>query len=67
MKAQDNISKRAAVEKESLTLENDKEDQNKYYLRYLKPPVLYMKWENRDINVTEWANIPKFPLLLNRD
>ena len=27
MKAQDNISKRAAIEKESLTLEKDKEDQ----------------------------------------
>ena len=46
-----------------MTLEKDKEDQSKYYLRYLKPPVLYMKLENRDINVTEWANIAKFPLL----
>ena len=50
-----------------MTLEKDKEDQSKYYLSYLKPPVLYMKWENRDINVTEWANFPKFPLLLNGD
>ena len=24
-----------------------------------------MKWENRDINVEEWANIPNFPLLVN--
>ena len=26
-----------------------------------------MKWENRDIDVVEWANIPKFPRLLNGD
>ena len=26
-----------------------------------------MKWENCDINVVEWVNIPKFPLLLNGD
>ena len=49
--------------KEPLTLEKDKEDQGKYYLSYPKPPVLYMKWENRDINAVEWENIPKFPLL----
>ena len=41
-----------------MTLEKDKEDQSKYYLSYPKPPVLDMKWENRDINVVEWANIP---------
>ena len=58
MKSHDNISKRAAVEKEPLTLEKDKEDQSKYYLSYPKLPVLDMKWENRDINVVEWANIP---------
>ena len=23
--------------------------------------------ENRDIDIVEWANIPKFPLLLNGD
>ena len=57
-KSQDNISKRAAVEKELLTLEKDKEDQSKYYLSYPKPPVLDIKWANRDINVVEWANIP---------
>ena len=56
-----------AVEKEPLTLEKDNEDQSKYYFRYPKPPVLDMKWENHDINVVEWANIPKFPLLLNGD
>ena len=50
-----------------MTLEKDKEDQSKYYLCYPKPPVLSMKWENHDINVVEWANIPKFPLLLNSD
>ena len=50
-----------------MTLEKDKEDQSKYYLSYLKPPVLDIKCENCDINVTEWANIPKFPLLLNGD
>ena len=50
-----------------MTLEKDKEDQSKYYLSYPKPPVLKMKWENRDINVVEWSDIPKFPLLLNGD
>ena len=52
-KSQDNISKRAAVEKELLTLEKDKEDQSKYYLSYPKPPVLDMKWANCDINVVK--------------
>ena len=66
-KAQDNISKRAIVKKEPSTLEKDKENQSKYYLSYPKPSVLDMKWENRDINVAEWANIPNFPLLLNGD
>ena len=55
------------VEKEPLTLEKDNEDQSKYYLSYPKPPVLDMKWENYDINIAEWANIPKFPPLLNGD
>ena len=31
----------------------DKKDQNKYYLSYPKPPILDIKWENRDINVAE--------------
>ena len=39
------ISKRAAVEKEPLTLEKDKEDQSKYYLSYSMPPVLDMMWQ----------------------
>ena len=56
-----------AVEKESFTLEKDNEEQSKYYLSYPKPPVLDMKWENHDINVVEWANILKFPSLLNGD
>ena len=60
MKAQDNISKRAAVEKETSTLEKDKEDQSKYYLSYPKPSVLDMKCENCDSNVVERTNIPKF-------
>ena len=34
---------RAAIEKEPFTLEKDKEDQSKYYLRYQKPSVLDMK------------------------
>ena len=38
-----------------MTLEKDKS--------YPKPPVLNMKWANRDINVVEWANIPKFSAL----
>ena len=48
-----------------MTLEKDKEDSSKYYLRYSKPPVSEMKWENCDINVVEWANIPKFSALDN--
>ena len=60
-KAQDNISKWAAVEKESLTLEKDKEDQSKYYLSHPKWPVLDMKWENRDITVIEWTNVSSSP------
>ena len=51
------------MEKEPLTLEKDKEDQSKYFLSYPKPPVLDMKWANRDINVVEWVNIPKFSVL----
>ena len=35
------------------------------YLSYSKPPVLDMKWENRDANVVEEANIPKFSKLDN--
>ena len=57
----DNTSAGAAVEKKSLTLEKDKEDQSKHYLSHPNPPV--MNWENRDINVVEWANIPKFSTL----
>ena len=57
------MSKQAAVEKELLTLEKDKEDQIKYYLSYPKPPVLDMKWANCDINVVEWANILTFSAL----
>ena len=45
---------------EPLTLEKEKEDQSKYYLRYPKSSVLDMKSANRDINVVEWANIPNF-------
>ena len=48
-----------------MTLEKDKEDQSKYYLNYPKPPVLDMMWPNRDLNVVEWANIPKFSALDN--
>ena len=54
---------RAAVEKEPLNLEKDKEDQSKYYLSYPKLPVLDMKSANRDVNVAEWANIPNFNAL----
>ena len=32
-----------------MTLEKDKEDQNKYHLSYPKPSVLDMKWESPDI------------------
>ena len=46
-----------------MTLKKNKEDQSKYYLSYPKPPVLDMNWENRDINVVERANIPKFSKL----
>ena len=50
-----------------MAFEKDEEGQSKNYLNYPKPPVLDMKWENRDINVAVWANIPKFILLLNGD
>ena len=46
--------------KEPSTLE--KEDPSKYF-NYPKPPVLDMKWENRDINVVELENTPKFSKL----
>ena len=58
-KSQNNISKRAAVEKEPLTFEKDEEDQSKYYLSYPKPPVLDMKLANR----LEWVNIQTFSAL----
>ena len=48
-----------------MTLEKNKKGQSKYYLSYPKPPVLDMKLANRDINVLEWANIPKFSKLDN--
>ena len=48
-----------------MSLENDKENQSKYYLNYSKPPVLVMKRENRDINIVEWENILKFTKLDN--
>ena len=38
-----------------MTLEKDKS--------YPKSPALDMKWVSRDINVVEWANIPKFSAL----
>ena len=50
-----------------MAFEKDEEGQSKYYLSYPKPPVLDMKWENRDVNVAVWGNIPKFILLLNGD
>ena len=46
-----------------MTIKKDKEDQNKFFLSYPKPPVLDMKWENRDINVVELENTPKFSKL----
>ena len=46
-----------------MTLEKDKENYSKYYVSYPKPLVLDKKWANRDINVIEWANIPKFSAL----
>ena len=45
-----------------MTLEKDKEDSNKYYFTYPKPPVLEMGWANCDIN-WKWANISKFSAL----
>ena len=65
-KSQDNINKEAAVEKEPLTSEKEKEDQSKYYLSYPKPRLLDMRWANQDINnVVEWANIRNFSALDN--
>ena len=46
-----------------MTLEKDKEDQNKYYLSYPKLPALDMKSINRDINVVERTNIPNVSAL----
>ena len=43
-----------------MTLGKDKEDQSKYYLSYPKLTILGMKSASRDINVVEWANIPKY-------
>ena len=48
-----------------MTFEKDEEDSSKYYLSYLKPPVLEMKWANCDINVVESVNIPKLSVLDN--
>ena len=39
-KAQDKLSRRAAVEKQPWTLEKDKEGKSKYYFSYPKLPVL---------------------------
>ena len=50
------------TEKKQLTLEKDKEDQIKYYLSYPKSLLLDIKWENGDINVVEWARIPKMEI-----
>ena len=50
---------------EPLTLEKEKEDQSKYYLRYPKSSVLDMKSANRDINVVEWANVSNISSLDN--
>ena len=47
--------KQAAVEKEPLTLENNKEDQSKYYLTYSKLPVL--KRANLDRAVIPKINV----------
>ena len=49
--------------KEPLTLEKEKKDQSKYYLNYPRLPVLDIKQKNLDINVAEWAKIPKFGTL----
>ena len=53
-KAQDNVSKRAAVEKNPSTLEKDQD---------LTRLLLDMKWKNRDINIVEQENIPQFSKL----
>ena len=52
-KGQHNISKQAAVEKEPLTIEKDKEGQRKFYDSYPNPHVLDMKWQNCDIIVAK--------------
>ena len=64
-KAQDNISKRTAVEKEPLSLEKVKKDQSKCYLSISKLHILDMKWANSDINVVGWTCIRKFSTLDN--
>ena len=45
--------------------QKDKEDHSKYYLSYLKPPVLDMKWKTRDINVVERAHTEMFSKIDN--
>ena len=60
---QDNVSKRAAVEKGQSTLEKNQEDRSKYYLSYPKPPFLDMKQDDLDTNVVEQACTPKFSKL----
>ena len=44
-KTENNISKWAAIEKESSTLEKNKEDHSKYYLSYPKTIVLDLNWK----------------------
>ena len=46
-----------------MTLEKNNKDQSQYYLSYPKLPVLGVKWKNRDINILERVNIPKFSKL----
>ena len=47
----------------TLTIEKDKEGQNKYYLSYPKAPVLDTKWTNRDFNAIESAKFLNFSTL----
>ena len=40
-----------------MNFQEEKKDQNKYYLSYAKPSVLDMKWENCDTNVCKKEKI----------
>ena len=61
--AQDNMSKRAAVEKEPPAFQKDNEGQNSLLKIKIVFSLLDMKLENRDTNIAKPPNFPKFSKL----